>query len=118
MEKVLVTPIKTANQYKIEHFTTDQVKAIIKNRMMVVALDHNRDSLDLSIPIDKIAGRVLDFKEQDGVIVCEWVAYKTSNGKEGKKLAKKGSIRPIGVGSIKEGVVQDDYILLHVVIQK
>lgn len=112
----MLTPIKTIHKYKFEHFDTDEVRAIIKNRMMVVTLDHG--DIDLKIPLDKLAGRVLSFQEKDGEFFCEWEPYPTDNGRLGKKIAKKGTIRPIGVGSISEDGTVENYRLLHVVIQK
>lgn len=113
---MITSPIKTVNKYKFDHFNTDQVRAIIKNRMMIVTLATG--GTDLKIPLDKIAGRVTSFREKDGEFFCEWISYETKNGKEAKKLSKKGYIRPVGIGSITDGVVQDDYKILYVVIEK
>ena len=61
---MITSPIKTVNKYKFDNFNTDQVRAIIKNRMMIVTLATG--GIDLKIPLDKIAGRVTSFREKDG----------------------------------------------------
>lgn len=99
-------PINTTK--KFEYFDTEEVRGMIRNRMMVVTLDHD----GLKIPIDKLVGRVTSFSEENDELYCEWEPYPTPNGKIGKRLAKKGKIKPIGIETSR------DYRLLHVVIQK
>lgn len=111
MEKK-INEIKSINEYRFSHFDTEQVRAIIRNRMMYVTLDDS----SLRIQLDKVAGLVNKFIEEDGKILCEWKPFETNNGKIANKIAKNGIILPIGVGTIKNKVVQDDYILLHLVI--
>lgn len=110
--KEVDTPLQLVNKYTIEHFNTDQVKGQIKNRMLFVTLGEE----DHRIPISKVAGLVTDIYEKDGVIHGKWKVLSTPSGTIIDNLLSldgEVKIRPVGVGTVKDGVVQDDYKLLY-----
>jgi hypothetical protein len=111
MAEEIESPLEMINKYTIEHFNTDCVRGMIRNRMLFLTLGISEDH---RLNLNNVAGLVTDVYEKDGAIYAKWKPLATEKGKIVEELIKfdaKYVIRPTGLGTLKDGVVQDDYRL-------
>lgn len=113
------TEIRTINKYTLDVIMNEWNRSRLNQGMLFVSLGH--DDYYGYVRLDQVAGKVTRVIEKDGQLICDWEPLKTPFGKIARKITKRVEkgiyVRPIGTGTVKDGVVQDDYRISHFALE-
>ena len=101
--------------YKVKHFNNHDLRHRIDQKKILVALD----GADFKMDLEKCVGHVKQIDITDnGLVEVSVHLYNVPNALIAENLENSLYLTPVGTGTVKDGVVQDDYQLYYFSLER